>query len=117
MPLHLAAGFEQSRHKPAPNIGAIGPHPEQNYGRRCNQAARKYEITAIAVERYDPALLGFRQCEYLAVAQSPAAFKNRGNVIVPRHANIELTVRESSRLQTVAASCRRFGNGNIVLVL
>lgn len=78
-----AAGFEQSGHKPARGIGAIGPHPEQNYGRRRSQAARKDEITVIAVERYDPALLGLRKCEYLAVAHSPAAFKNRGYVIAP----------------------------------
>jgi len=81
MPLQLAAGFEQPGHKSARRIGAVGPQPEQNYGRRRSQAARKYQITVIPIERYDPALLGFRKCEYLAVAHPPVAFKNRGNVV------------------------------------
>ena len=79
--MHVGANLQPPDRKPARGIGAIGPHPEQNYGRRRSQAARKDEITVIAVERYDPALLGFRKCEYLAVAHSPAAFTNRGYVI------------------------------------
>lgn len=70
----FTAGLEQGGKKSARRVGAIGPHPEQDYRRWRGESPSEDQLTLVAIERDDPALFGDRLREYFGVRESPTTF-------------------------------------------